>query len=146
MDLHPATIRALITSGILADDPDDEWTKILTTMITSGHRDGIIAYTYAMEEHAPDLRCDPDTFAEEFKRLYREEWETAAEFAKHVAEGETEMGDEGEQQGRAWFLKHYGRYINWQQFAESATISDTYSLIRLDPENSRTIHAFEMEA
>lgn len=146
--LTAAQIRARIAEGYDIDREDgDEWDEVLFRLSNcDGEEPAMIALTHAQEEYDEDETFDPEEFNELFQRKFRGTHETAAAFAEHVATGETEMGDPEEAKGRAWFLENYGRYIDWQQFADSPAITGTYELIMLDPENSREVHAFEMEA
>lgn len=145
--LHPARIRALLTSDTRdMDAPTQDWVDTFDQMIDQHGTDALVALTHAQEQHDKDETFDPDGFEELFQRTYRQCWKTAAKFAEHVAEGETEMGDEEERKGRAWFLEKYGRYIDWQEFADSPEIVGTYTMIMLDPESSREVHVFYMEA
>lgn len=154
MQLHPAHIRKLLTADPLIrkmDAPTSEWVEVLADMI--GERQGsapLIAWTYAQELYAGrtsiEQEFDPEEFAESFERIYRQKHETAAAFAEHEANQETEMGGEAEQRARAWFMERYGRYTDWEQVAGSPVITDSFTLIALDPENSRIVHAFEMDA
>lgn len=145
--LTAAQIRVRLESNLYGyHEGGDDWDYELAELLSAQDLDAAIAWTHATEQHDSDTTFGPDDIADDFQRVYRECWENATEFAQHVAEGETEMGDPEESKGRAWFLEHYGRYINWQEFAESPEIVGTYSMIMLDPENSREVHAFEMEA
>lgn len=146
--LNAEQIRGRIVQGYDPNHEDaDEWDEVLYRLSNcDGEEPAMIALTIAQEQHDEDATFDPEGFNDLFQRTFRGRHETAAKFAEHVAEGETEMGDEEEQKGRAWFLENYGEFIDWQKFAESPQIVNTYSLIMLDPENSREVHAFEMEA
>lgn len=145
--LTAAQIRTRLESDQYGyHDDGDDWDYALAELLRMYGLDVAIAWTYAHEQHDKDVTFSPDDIDNDFQRVYQQQWDTAAEFAQHVAEGETEMGDPEESKGRAWFLENYSEFIDWQRFAESPKIGNSYSLIMLDPENSRVVYAFEMDA
>lgn len=145
--LNSAQIRERIAFGYDPSREDaDAWDVALDEINETHGENPMIALTYAQEQHEKDETFDPEEFSDLLQRTYRQCWETAAKFAEHVAEDEAEMGDPEEAKGRVWFLEKYGRFIDWQEFADSPEIVNTYSLVSLDPENSREVYAFAMEA
>jgi hypothetical protein len=149
--LTAAQIHARITRGGFDSKTEaragDDWGKKLYELSNcDGGTPALLALTHAYEDFDSTETLDPEEFAELFRRTYRQYWDTPAAFAEHVAQDESGMGDKDESAGRAWFMKHYGHFIDWDEVAQSPEIVNTYSLITLDTDSSRGVHVFELEA
>lgn len=145
MDLTAAQIRARIEANEYGYHEDgNDWDYELAELLAGNELDAVTAWTHAQEQFDSDAVFSPSDIHEAFRESYRQQWDTKAEFARWVADDEADMGDkEEESKGRRWFLKHYGEFIDWDKFAESPQLVNTYSLIMLDPQNSRVVHAFQ---
>ncbi len=143
MALTAAQIRARIEADQYGyHDGGDDWDYEIAELLSKNSVDAVHAWTHAQEQFDNDALFEPEEIAEAFLDTYRQQWDTAADFARQVAEDETTGGDPEEAKGRAWFLEHYSEFIDWDAFAASPQVVDTYTLVMLDQENSRVVHAF----
>lgn len=143
---QPLTAEQILTR-LTSGDNAGEWGDAFAKLSAKYSRDALKAWAVAEEDTHNNRAFEPNELGDEIERVYRDAWETPGAFVEErIIEEQKEFGDTGEQAGFDKFLRMFGNHINWEQAADDPEVTDGYTLIMLDPENSRTAHAFEMDA
>lgn len=147
MKLHPFFIKALLENSTPEmDAPTEEWAQALSAAAGEFGHDALVAWAEAQGDFSTDRTFGPDELNDEIRRVYRYEWDSPAAFVRErVVNDFCESGEKDEGVGIRRFLATFGPHVEWQNAADDGNVTVGYTLIKLDPENSRVVHAFELD-
>lgn len=123
-----------------------DWFEKLDDMIREHGKDPVLALALALDANSA-AKLDADAFEKAFADKYRQQWDSAGDWARQQGEDEAAMGCETTGEARraeAEFAK-WANYVDWAAVAADPGFSDGYTLVELNGSGG-SVHVIEDEA